>query len=785
MSSSKLLRLGISISAAEAAVAAAFSTLKANDAEPELVDALKASQAELAMLQLDLAREKCLLRLVECTSGEAAAISLDQLVASGVAPDARCFRAALRACADTADGVGDRGEWAALLFDEALEAGLADAWLAALALRATARSSQWQLAGGVLAAAEEADCVPPALDLEGALLCCATAADSASPEAAPAGQLAMAVGRLLSQPSVFERYWRCLGAHKAAAGSEGGEGGEGVLRELVLVVPGAPWMPIAALTALLRAAVLGRVLPEQLGAGPTGSVLGAPLDVWFVWPAALDAVHDEPDAKREDDAPQGESEGNEHDDEEGNEVEEEEKEEVYEPSWSAWRAAWRESAGRHRSRPLSPAEVAAEARRRGGVETPSDVASSIAPSMPPSNAAAGLRLLAEAEVAMLSLAGAEAAAEEAAAEAAAEVAAEVAAAAEAAAQRWRIDTAAAPDASGAASAVKRAARAAAARRQLLAELRTAPGAARGAALGAAPGTVSASGGPTVAPLRCSVLRLEQAWVEDWVRDECLAAWYDDAATAEARRKAEAKRQTAEAAAREAAAAAADASVAALRTKRQDRWVHLPISPHLSVFLHTHKSHTSSGRWAKVNERFAREREAERLGKRGSLAVALDSMVEKMVAAQGLTVSDDGERLVRADDGTRMATAAAAAEAAADTRTATPAAPAKGTRRPSSAGARTAPSIAPITTPQRQLTSRQNGRPRDAPPPPPSSAADEDVVAVKGVGPARAAKLRAAGRDTVGALAQLSEADAHEISKAHGLPLKSLLAAVVEAKRLLS
>ena len=94
---------------AEKRVQALFTRVK--EASPEEADAvveeLKAAQEALAEARCDEQRRQCELMLSsEAVGGEAAALALESLVAAGVAPDAGCYRSALRVRSDGGQRAG-------------------------------------------------------------------------------------------------------------------------------------------------------------------------------------------------------------------------------------------------------------------------------------------------------------------------------------------------------------------------------------------------------------------------------------------------------------------------------------------------------------------------------------------------------------------------------------------------------------------------------------------------------------------------------------------------------
>lgn len=698
-----LATIEASVADAEAAVAAAFTALSDAKAEPEkgdLVAALKTSKDTLDGLRCTRELLMCKLRLVQCSSGEAAAAILDELAASGIAPDAVCFRAALSATAAAAAD-DERGEWAALLYEEAAAAGMADAQAAAIALRAMARSSQWELASRCLAQALDDACIPPALDLEGALVC---AAASAAGVHAGAEQLANALSQLLSSPSELRRFARVC--WQASDGDRGDEASS-----LLLALPGGPFLPPVALARFVRTLIESELLPRQLEAGPTRSVVAAPLDVWLLSPEVLS----QPSADEESRAPR---------DEGGKGSEPEEQDEgSYWPSWDLWREAWAESAA---TAAVTAATAATARRRRGG----SDVYDSY------------VHAATAATVATVT-------AWEGMAEGVARELGAMSGGLDAEGQRAVVG----------ATRLLAAAEMTAAHARLLTVFRC-PGEADDEAAAAAGSALAAlqlrsSKGLPASPERCHVVRIEPAGVEACLRHACLEEWYRDAASEDARRQAEQVRRAAEEAAREAAVAVAEASVADLRSRRQDKW-------------------------KKVNEKFMREREAERLAKRGTMAVALDAMVERMAADRGLALRGNGRGVARPTEMPDRERERERGKSGAKKR----ARVAGNARVPmaeevtGSEATDTAP-LPPPTEPAAP-TERVGSRAARV-----LANAEDDVSVLKGIGRARAEKLRAAGAGSVGALARLSEEAARDLVVTHRMPLKSLLVSMEEARRIIS
>lgn len=180
---------------AEKRVQALFTRVK--EASPEEADAvveeLKAAQEALAEARCDEQRRQCELMLSsEAVGGEAAALALESLVAAGVAPDAGCYRSALRACAATEDSAqGDAdltGDWTLMLWEDACSSGMMDSEGAAHALRACVRSSSWLAAREVLRTAQSHELIISPHVLESVMLCCASSseADDLAREAATA-----------------------------------------------------------------------------------------------------------------------------------------------------------------------------------------------------------------------------------------------------------------------------------------------------------------------------------------------------------------------------------------------------------------------------------------------------------------------------------------------------------------------------------------------------------------------------------------------------------------------
>ena len=705
-----LATIEASVADAEAAVAAAFTALSDAKAEPEkgdLVAALKTSKDTLDGLRCTRELLMCKLRLVQCSSGEAAAAILDELAASGIAPDAVCFRAALSATAAAAAD-DERGEWAALLYEEAAAAGMADAQAAAIALRAMARSSQWELASRCLAQALDDACIPPALDLEGALVCAAASAAGAH---AGAEQLASALSQLLSSPSELRRFARVC--WQASDGDRGDEASS-----MLLALPGGPFLPPVALARFVRTLIESELLPRQLEAGPTRSVVAAPLDVWLLSPEVLSQAS----ADEEGRAPR---------DEGGKGSEPEEQDEgSYWPSWDLWREAWAESAATAAVTAATAAVTAATAatarRRRGG----SDVYDSYVHAATAATVATVTAWEGMAEGVAREL-GAMSGGLDAEDRRAVVGATRLLAAAEMTAAHARLLTVF----------------------MCSGEADDEAPAAAGSALAAL--QLRSSKGLPASPERCHVVRIEPAGVEACLRHACLEEWYRDAASEDARRQAEQVRRAAEEAARAAAVAAAEASVADVRSRRQDKW-------------------------KKVNERFMREREAELLAKRGTMAVALDAMVERMAADRGLALRGNGRGVARPTEMPDRERGRERGKSGAK-------------KRARVAGSARVPMAEEVTGSEATDT---------APLPPPTEPAapaervgsraarvlanaEDDVSVLKGIGRARAEKLRAAGAGSVGALARLSEEAARDLVVTHRMPLKSLLVSMEEARRIIS
>ena len=723
-----LATIEASVAEAEAAVAAAFIALSDAKAEPErrdLVAALKIQKDTLEGLRCTRELVMCKLRLVQCSSGEAAAAILDELVASGIAPDAECFRAALSATAAAAAD-DERGEWAALLYEEAATAGMADAQAAAIALRAMARSSQWELASRCLAQALDEACIPPALDLEGALVCAAASAAGAH---AGADQLASAISQLLSSPSELRRFARVC--WQASDGDRGDEASS-----MLLALPGGlpgglpgrlpggspgglpvgPFLPPVALARFVRTLVQSELLPRQLEAGPTRSVVAAPLDVWLLSPEVLSQASADEEEGR---APRDEGG-------KGSEPEEQVKG-SYWPSWDMWRAAWAESAA---TAAVTAATAATARRRRAG----SDVYDRYVHTATAATAA--------------TVTAWERMVEGLARELGAQLGA----------QSGGLDAEGRRAVVGA-TRLLTAAEVTAAHARLMAVFKC-PGEADDEAPSAAGSALAAlqlrsSKGLPASPERCHVIRIEPAGIEACLRRACLEEWYRDAASEDARHQEEQVRRAAEKSARAAAVAAAEASVADLRSRRQDKW-------------------------QKVNAKFMREREAERLAKRGTMEVALDAMVERMAADRGLALRGDGREVARPTEIPEQGRERERGKSGAK-------------KRVRVAGSARVPMAEEVTSSEATDT---------APLPPPAEPAapaervgsraarvlanaEDDVSVLKGIGRARAEKLRVAGAGSVGALARLSEEAARELVVTHRMPLKSLLVSMEEARRLIS
>jgi predicted flap endonuclease-1-like 5' DNA nuclease len=198
-------------------------------------------------------------------------------------------------------------------------------------------------------------------------------------------------------------------------------------------------------------------------------------------------------------------------------------------------------------------------------------------------------------------------------------------------------------------------------------------------------------------------------------------------------------------------AVAEASVADLRSRRQDKW-------------------------KKVNEKFMREREAERLAKRGTMAVALDAMVERMAADRGLALRGNGRGVARPTEMPDRERGKSGAK-----KRARMAGNARVPMAEEVTGSE-APDTAPLPPPTEPAapTERVGSRAARV-----LANAEDDVSVLKGIGRARAEKLRAAGAGSVGALARLSEEAARDLVVTHRMPLKSLLVSMEEARRIIS
>ena len=269
------------IAAAEANVASCFAALSHAEGEDnDLVQALKQAQGDLASLQLASSRQQCVDELANDSNGggEAAALALDSLRASGVVPSRECFHAALAACARAespeSESGAPEGEWAVLLVDEAAAAGAADATAISFAMRACARSRAWGSAAQVLETALAHDCVPCAEELDALLLCCSGDARSGEEDAARLAREA-AAELLALDPNYY-----------AAAAPEGGGigdqqnqqqeevDGSSLSTSRALVALPAPLASSPAIDVVIEATLRG-LLAAQLAAGPATSVLPA------------------------------------------------------------------------------------------------------------------------------------------------------------------------------------------------------------------------------------------------------------------------------------------------------------------------------------------------------------------------------------------------------------------------------------------------------------------------------------------------------------------------------
>ena len=243
----------LSVQEAEERVTTLFRRLKAATAETAEADALvaelQAARDALAELQVDAQRRECERGIAAAAAGggEAAAIALDALGASGIQPDQGCFNAALRACLLSEEP--EQGEWALMLFEEAVNAG-ADGPSASMALAACVCAGGWLPAEQLLAAAIRLDCPPPQPALESLLRCCAAAEHGVvAAEAEAAARLSRQAARLLLSHGVSTTM---------------------TAKGWVITLPG---VLSAAGAATLVDAALSRLLSMQLDAGPTRSVL--------------------------------------------------------------------------------------------------------------------------------------------------------------------------------------------------------------------------------------------------------------------------------------------------------------------------------------------------------------------------------------------------------------------------------------------------------------------------------------------------------------------------------
>ena len=252
-----------------------------------------------------------------------------------------------------------------------------------------------------------------------------------------------------------------------------------------------------------------------------------------------------------------------------------------------------------------------------------------------------------------------------------------------------------------------------------------------------------------------IVSVNRGALESYLRGECVPIWRDAGAALAARRRAEEAQMEVEREAREAAREAALAAALALQAKRD-------------------------GRWARANERLSKERTAEERGRRTSLGVALDEFALRTAAEYGLDADTPTPAPPRPPP-SRRARASSPAEAAAAAAAAAPAAAAAAAR--AAAPAPVVPAAAPAAAPA--VATAVGDAAAKAPHPPPvdcTVGGDADVSGLPGIGPKRAAKLRAAGLATVADLAALPVGDVEAVASTHGLPLKSLRGWMAEAAR---
>ena len=108
----------------------------------------------------------------EAVGGEAAALALESLVAAGVAPDAGCYRSALRACAATEDSAqGERSDRRlTMLWEDACSSGMMDSRV----LRTLRVRSSAGLLREILRTAQSHELIISPHVLESVMLCCAS-----------------------------------------------------------------------------------------------------------------------------------------------------------------------------------------------------------------------------------------------------------------------------------------------------------------------------------------------------------------------------------------------------------------------------------------------------------------------------------------------------------------------------------------------------------------------------------------------------------------------------------
>ncbi len=236
------------------------------------------------------------------------------------------------------------------------------------------------------------------------------------------------------------------------------------------------------------------------------------------------------------------------------------------------------------------------------------------------------------------------------------------------------------------------------------------------------------------PSRCrvAVLRIGRLTLEEWVRERAVDGWSSEEEEAERARRAKEAEERAAAEAEASALRAAEEAAAARQAARE-------------------------AGWAKKNAKLIEKERRERLASRGSLAVAIDAMVDRMAKKAG--VAPDADR-----------GGGAGAEDAPDSLS--------GAERRAEAEARARAMAARLT-----LT-KTRAKPKTPAKTPPAASGDAGVGAVSGVGPAREAALHRAGVETVAQLAALGAEGAAALAKEHGLPLKSLQTSIAAARAML-